>query len=169
MNTVVPTVEAATSPADAPNGPVTAVNWCPGPLMDMHELKTIDPFFQDIIDRRKTFEVRRHDRCFRPGDVLHLREWRPNTERYSGRECLVGVTYLMHGGQFGIDIGTCILGITPPLSDGRLGPSADSAVRNGLNPESVCHHPFATYVDADLWRCGLCGFTGSYAELTSGD
>lgn len=98
--------------------------WRCSPIAEEHELKCWDPHFQNVLDGRKPFEVRRYDRCFRVGDILWLREWRPNTERYSGRECRVGVTHVLMGGQFGIEDGYCVMGITPPLSSADAEPSA---------------------------------------------
>lgn len=59
----------------------------------IHELKCWPEYFDDIYDGRKTFEVRKNDRGFRSGHVLHLREWRPQIEGgyYTGRETHVRV------------------------------------------------------------------------------
>ena len=40
----------------------------------VHELKCVQPFFDDIEAGRKTFEIRRNDRDFQIGDVLLLIE-----------------------------------------------------------------------------------------------
>lgn len=42
-----------------------------------HELKIIPPFYDDVKSGVKTFEVRRNDRNFQVGDLLHLKEWMP--------------------------------------------------------------------------------------------
>jgi hypothetical protein len=63
--------------------------------MKIHELKTWPQFMGPIIDGGKPFELRKDDRGFEPGDVLHLREWNPETEKYGPREALVEVTYIM--------------------------------------------------------------------------
>jgi len=76
-----------------------------------HELKTWVPFFQDIADGRKTFEVRKNDRGFVIEDILWLREWRMVAEAYTGRELKVPVCYVLEGGSFGIAEGCCILGL----------------------------------------------------------
>lgn len=61
----------------------------------IHELKTLPVFFQAIVDGRKTFEVRRNDRGFEPGDKLFLREWSLETG-YTGRTAEVCVPYVYH-------------------------------------------------------------------------
>ena len=63
-------------------------------MSQFHELKCWPEFFQAILDKRKTFELRHDDRGFRAGDVLCLREWRPNLKHYTGRECVCYVPYL---------------------------------------------------------------------------
>lgn len=76
-----------------------------------HRLKTWKPYFDDIVQGRKTFEVRRLDRDFRVGDTLELLETEPSGTPYTGREADVLVTYMLPGGTFGIEDGCCVLGI----------------------------------------------------------
>jgi hypothetical protein len=60
-----------------------------------HELKTWPDYYLHIVDGTKTFEYRRDDRGFKVGDVLHLREWEPTFEKYTGRELYRRVTYIL--------------------------------------------------------------------------
>lgn len=60
-----------------------------------HELKTWPEFFEDVLDGSKPFEVRRNDRDYKVGDLLHLREWEPGNRRYTGRSVTVAVTYVL--------------------------------------------------------------------------
>ena len=55
-----------------------------------HRLKTREPFFSDVADGRKTFEVRRYDRPFRVGDELEL-----VNEADPGQVCVRRVVYLL--------------------------------------------------------------------------
>jgi len=71
--------------------------------MKVHELKTWTYFFACIRNQSKKFEVRKNDRDFQPFDVLHLREWNPEKEKYTGRSCLVKVDHVLLGGEFGIE------------------------------------------------------------------
>lgn len=57
-----------------------------------HELKCWPEYFDAVADGRKAFEVRRNDRDFRKGDELHLLEWLPITQQYTGFDCWVEVT-----------------------------------------------------------------------------
>ncbi len=52
--------------------------------MDKHELKCWPEYFTAIQNGDKTFEIRKNDRDFKVGDVLHLREWDPKLEEYTG-------------------------------------------------------------------------------------
>jgi hypothetical protein len=61
-----------------------------------HEIKSQPPFFQDVLDGRKTFEIRFDDRNYCEGDRLLMREYTvsgwASIGRYTGRrmECVVG-------------------------------------------------------------------------------
>ena len=59
-----------------------------------HTLKIWPEYYAAVRDGRKTFEVRRNDRDYRPGDVLVLQEWNPQTEQYTGEETTVCVIYV---------------------------------------------------------------------------
>lgn len=77
----------------------------------VHEVKCHPPYFQDVWIGRKPFEVRKKDRDYRVGDSLHLREWLPETEEYTGRWCIKRITYILDGGAFGIEEGYCVMAI----------------------------------------------------------
>ena len=81
----------------------------------MHELKCLPPYFQAICRGDKTFEVRRDDRGFQKGDILDLKEYDPKeptpASRYTGNAEQVLVTYVLTGGQFGIEPGYVVLGL----------------------------------------------------------
>ena len=81
-----------------------------------HVLKCWPEYFDAIGSRVKTFEARMNDRDFQSGDSLELREWRPETEDYTGRWIWCRVSYVMHGGQFGIHPGWCVMGIQLPAN-----------------------------------------------------
>lgn len=84
--------------------------------MKTHELRTWPVYFRAIQQGLKTFEARKDDRGFKEGDALLLREYDPEEdslppgERYTGRDLLVQVTYVLNGGHFGIEQGWCVMG-----------------------------------------------------------
>jgi Domain of unknown function (DUF3850) len=77
----------------------------------IHELKTWPVPFQAVLDGKKLYELRKNDRGYRVGDILHLREWDPDTEHYSGRSLRARVTYMTRGGEFGLPNDLCIMGL----------------------------------------------------------
>ena len=76
-----------------------------------HELKCWPEYFREMLYDRRKFEVRKNDRNFKCGDTLHLREWDPQIETYTGVELGVKVDYILQGGQFGIEPGYCVMSI----------------------------------------------------------
>lgn len=83
--------------------------------MRTHDLKTLPSYYAAIIDGSKTFEVRENDRDFAVGDKLILSEFEPSDSLGGGiftdRETHCLVTYVMHGGRFGIAPNTVVMGI----------------------------------------------------------
>lgn len=104
-----------------------------------HELKTWSPEFRAVWDGTKTFEIRpAHDREFKVGDLLLLREFIPcgvcrgagtirsdslmgeritcykcsgRKGRYTGYELTAEIAYLMEGGRFGLADGHVAMSI----------------------------------------------------------
>lgn len=69
--------------------------WAIDAARKVHELKTWPKEYQDLLDGKKLHEVRHDDgRDFQVKDVLHLREWDPRTEAYTGRSLHVAVQYI---------------------------------------------------------------------------
>jgi hypothetical protein len=88
----------------------------------IHELKTWPQYFRHIVSGSKTFEIRKLDREFKAGDHLRLMEYVPSGYAvydnssigyYTGAFVTMKVTYVMLGGQFGIELGYCVMGIQP--------------------------------------------------------
>lgn len=79
--------------------------------METHRLKTWTEYYKSILSGEKTFEVRKNDRGFKTGDILLLNEWDNSTSKYTGSQTAVQITYMLNGGQFGIESGYCVLGI----------------------------------------------------------
>jgi hypothetical protein len=86
-------------------------------LNDMtHKLKTIQPYFDDIISGKKEFELRRDDRGFRVGDRLDLFEGTEQVDdidsRVNKNHCHRYVKYILKGGKYGLAEGYVILGLS---------------------------------------------------------
>jgi len=68
------------------------------------------PFYQDVIDGRKTFELHKNDRDYQVGDTLTLIEVDPSNELTpTGRQTSKEVVYLLTG--WGLQVGYVVLAI----------------------------------------------------------
>lgn len=85
--------------------------------MTTHDLKTWPEFFESVMGGEKTFELRLDDRGFRAGDKLRLLEWLPTEKRYTGREVIVDVPYLVCGPAFGLERGHVCMTIEMVVSE----------------------------------------------------
>lgn len=74
-----------------------------------HELKTWPELYERVINNEKNFEVRKDDRCYQTGDLLILLEWDPQTQQYTSRRVERFVTFVLRGGQFGIEPGYVVM------------------------------------------------------------
>lgn len=80
-----------------------------------HELKTWPTYFDAVERGEKTFEVRRDDRGFQKGDTLRLRRWNTSWQGYDSHPPIEReISYVLTGGQFGIEPGFVVLGLQPP-------------------------------------------------------
>lgn len=83
-----------------------------------HVLKTL-PDYWDAVERgEKTFEVRRDDRGFQKGDVLILQRLHKSAlghrlDYRNGKPVQIRreISYVLTGGQFGIEPGYVVLGL----------------------------------------------------------
>lgn len=79
-----------------------------------HYLKTESEYYQEVKRGVKTFELRKNDRNFMPGDMVYLAE--TINGQYTGEELPPKeIIYILHGGKYGLEEGYCImqLEITP--------------------------------------------------------
>lgn len=79
--------------------------------MTIHDLKTWPEYYQAVKSGKKKFEYRKADRPYAIGDLLHLMEYDPEKQEFTGDEILMGVGYILHGGSMGIPDGYCIMSI----------------------------------------------------------
>jgi Domain of unknown function (DUF3850) len=80
--------------------------------MKEHILKTWADYWDVIALGEKNFEVRRDDRGFQKGDVLILRRAAKDQKTFASQSDLRReVTYILTGGQFGIEPGYVVMGL----------------------------------------------------------
>jgi hypothetical protein len=77
-----------------------------------HELKTWPEYFCEVVSGNKTFELRKNDRNFCPGDILILKEYDPETKQYTGRTEWKEIGFLVQG-IFGLPDDVCVMSILP--------------------------------------------------------
>lgn len=63
-----------------------------------HDLKIEPVYFELKLSGYKPWEIRKNDRDYKEGDVLHLREW--ENERYTGREMYQTVELLFQDDKY---------------------------------------------------------------------
>lgn len=78
-----------------------------------HELKILPEYFKAIVDGSKTFELRKNDRGFKVRDKLILREYGicEGVKGYSGQKITKEISYILEGGQYGLEEGYVILAL----------------------------------------------------------
>jgi hypothetical protein len=77
-----------------------------------HQLKTLPEYWIAIAEGIKPFEVRKNDRDFQVGDILDL-VWFDGERVDPSRIVQRRVTYILRGGQFGIDPEHVVMGLEP--------------------------------------------------------
>lgn len=69
--------------------------------MKIHELKTVQPYFNQVVHHIKSFEVRKNDRDFKVGDYVLLREYEPKSNTYTDdNTVLVRITYILDSEEY---------------------------------------------------------------------
>lgn len=59
----------------------------------VHSLKIAPKYFEKVVSKEKSFEVRYNDRNFQVGDILKLMKYTEGS--YTGRSVYVKVTYIL--------------------------------------------------------------------------
>ena len=88
-----------------------------------HKLKTQAEYFEAVQRGEKKFEIRRNDRGYQKGDILKLQKLKAGETRYYQMDGYgtdakpvsidVEVTYILSGGQFGLDSNWVVMSIEP--------------------------------------------------------
>lgn len=74
----------------------------------IHELKTINPYFQKSYEKQKTFEVRNNDRNFKVGDIVRLNEYHEKRNFFSGRYVEGVITYILREYSDALNANYCV-------------------------------------------------------------
>ena len=82
--------------------------------MKVHELKTVQPYYDKIVSGKKRFEYRKNDRDFQIGDVLCLKEYNYAYDSFTGNSVIVKVLDLLKDFD-GLNPDYCILSISDPI------------------------------------------------------
>lgn len=94
--------------------------------MSEHVVKCWIPYFEAIDRGDKSFDVRRDDRGYQKGDTLVLEKYDGKHHRYvmdgynfSAKPYRITrtITYVLTGGQFGIEPGYVVLALSPSDRD----------------------------------------------------
>lgn len=77
----------------------------------VHRLKLIQPFYDEVKNRNKNFEIRNNDRDFKVGDTVVLSEWDKVNNCYAGPSLTRKIKYILKDcPEYGLAIGYCIFG-----------------------------------------------------------
>jgi hypothetical protein len=87
-----------------------------------HYLKTWPEYWDRVNSMQKSFEIRKNDRDFQVNDYLILQAFDPTANDgdgayIKGSEITMKVTYILHGPQFGIEAGYCVMQLQIPHED----------------------------------------------------
>ena len=77
----------------------------------VHDVKLLAQYVKPVASGKKPFEIRYNDRGYQVGDKLILNGWDKEKNEYTGEiiDCLI--TYVLRGGQFGLESRYVALGI----------------------------------------------------------
>lgn len=78
----------------------------------IHELKILPQYFNEVVSGNKQFELRQDNRDYQIGDMLLLKEYLADKDEYTGRESnLYKITYILRNvPEYGLMDGYCIIG-----------------------------------------------------------
>ena len=74
----------------------------------MKELKILPDYFWEVINNRKTFEIRKNDKNFKINELIKLREYENENDKYTGGYAIVKILYILDGGSYGLDKEHCV-------------------------------------------------------------
>lgn len=78
-----------------------------------HYVKCWPAYYDATARGDKPFDVRKDDRAYQAGDTLCLQKFDPSGEGYQVDQQEKVITFVLRGGQFGIEPGYVVLGLAP--------------------------------------------------------
>lgn len=81
-----------------------------------HELKTVNPHFNNLELGIKTFEIRKNDRNYQVNDTLILKEYDLEKNEYTGKKLKFKVTHIINNFSEGLKENYCIMSIKKLLN-----------------------------------------------------
>lgn len=96
----------------------------------VHDIRLGAPFFDDVLECRKNFELRKNDRDYKVGDILYMMEFKDG--RNTGRAVKRKIIYMLEDFT-GLEDGYCILG-TEPLQDAQGNGAGQDAAQDAAQP-----------------------------------
>lgn len=101
------------------------------PGQKVHDIRLGGSFFDDALECRKNFELRKNDRGYKVGDILHMMEFKDG--RNTGRSVKRKVIYMLEDFT-GLEDGYCILGIEPIQEDAEGRGAGQDAAQDAAQP-----------------------------------
>ena len=102
--------------------------------------KCLPEYYQAVLKRTKTFEIRKDDSDYEVGDILELQEW--NGKEYTVHKISREITYILRDAEkYGLQEGYCILAIQPiGWNKVYYAPSNVTFTQIGENNKQIINH-----------------------------
>lgn len=78
--------------------------------MRVHKLKTLTPYFENVVNGRKSAELRLNDRDYQVGDIVLLEDYDLERKVYRGPTIEKQITHILFGCP-GLEPGYCVLSL----------------------------------------------------------
>lgn len=101
------------------------------PGQKVHDIRLGASFFDDVLKCQKNFELRKNDRGYKVGDILHMMEFKDG--RNTGRSVKRKVIYMLEDFT-GLEDGYCILGIEPIQEDAEGRGAGQDTAQDAAQP-----------------------------------
>lgn len=88
--------------------------------MAEHKIKIKYSYYKAVLSGEKTFEIRKNDRNYCVGDIIHFVPIDDNCGLLIPHKAnAYRITYVFHGGEYGIASEYCVFGIAPAEREAR--------------------------------------------------